>query len=38
VWYGAKNSTAPADVVAADEDGIVVVRHAFNHVAQSSPR
>ena len=37
VWYRADDATGPADVVAADEDGIVVVRHAFNHVAQASP-
>jgi len=33
VWYSA-TATGPADVVAADDDGIAVVRHAFLHVAQ----
>ncbi len=36
VWYRAENATGPADVVAADEDGIAVVRHAFTHVAQTA--
>jgi hypothetical protein len=38
VWYYAEGATGPADVVAADEDGIAVVRHAFTHVAQTSSR
>ena len=37
VWYRPEGAAGPADVVAADEDGIAVVRHAFTHVAQSSP-
>lgn len=32
VWYGHDGATGPADVVAADDDGIAVVRHAFQHV------
>ena len=37
VWYHVEGATGPVDVVASDEDGIAVVRHAFNHVAQASP-
>jgi len=37
VWYRVDDATGPADVVAADDDGIAVVRHAFTHVAQTSP-
>jgi hypothetical protein len=32
VWYRVDGATGPADVVAADDDGIAVVRHAFRHV------
>jgi len=37
VWYGRDGATGPADVVAADEDGIAVVRHTFMHVPLASP-
>lgn len=37
VWYRVDGATGPADVVASDDDGIAVVRHAFIHVAQTSP-
>jgi hypothetical protein len=36
VWYGRDGATGPADVVAADEDGIAVVRNAFLHVPLAS--
>jgi len=38
VWYRVDGATGPVDVVAADEDGIAVVRHAFTHVALASAR
>lgn len=37
VWYRDDGTTGPADAVAADADGIAVVRHTFTHVAQTSP-
>jgi hypothetical protein len=37
VWYSVDTATGPVDVVAADDAGIAVVRHAFTHVAQASP-
>ncbi|HEX2687898.1 MAG TPA: hypothetical protein VHN14_14825, partial [Kofleriaceae bacterium] len=33
VWYRVDDARGPVDVVAADEDDIAVVRHAFTHVA-----
>lgn len=36
VWYRVDGAMGPADVVAADEDGIAVVRHAFLHVPLAS--
>jgi hypothetical protein len=33
VWYGADGASGPGDVVAADADGIAVVRYRFAHVA-----
>jgi hypothetical protein len=32
VWYIHDGATGPADVIAADDDDIAVVRHAFLHV------
>jgi len=32
VWYGHDGATGPTDVVAADDDGIAVVRHTFLHI------
>jgi hypothetical protein len=34
VWYGHDGATGPSEVVAADDDGIAVVRHAFVHVSR----
>lgn len=36
VWYGADGAGAPQDVVAADADGIAVVRYRFTHAARNS--
>ena len=36
VWYGADGAADPGDVVAADADGIAVVRYRFTHIARSS--
>jgi len=35
VWYRVDGVPGPQDVVAADDDGIVVVRHAFRHVLEA---
>jgi hypothetical protein len=37
VWYRVDGAPGPVDVVAADDDGIAVVRHTFMHVAAASP-
>ena len=36
VWYGADGALGPRDAIAADVDGIAVVRYRFNHVAPTS--
>lgn len=38
VWYRVDGGTDLADVVAADDDGIAVVRYAFTHVPRGSAR
>jgi hypothetical protein len=37
VWYGADGINGPGELVAADTDGIAVVRYRFTHVAPMSP-
>jgi len=37
MWYEADGANGPGEVVAADTDGIAVVRYRFTHVAPTSP-
>jgi hypothetical protein len=37
VWYEAEGGNGPGEAVAADADGIAIMRYEFKHVASTSP-